>query len=105
MRQYTCTRKCFFNNRLWEVGENMKWGGEGNPPRHFELNDSAASPNGIEEEIQNNSDIERETLKKQLTELKIPFDKRWGNGTLKQALINGMKDRGIEGDTQNAVQI
>lgn len=92
--KYVCITKCFYDNTLWEVGDFLRWNKEDYPPDHFRL---------TEEEKQEKTEVDasveelaRETLRKELADLKIPYDNRWNNTNLEHALIIGKKERGIE---------
>lgn len=90
MAKYVCVRKCFYDNRLFEEGEIVRFSIE--PPNHFQLIEETKE---AEPEL-SQKELEIEALRKEMTELKIPFDMRWNKVNLEHALIIGKKERGLE---------
>ena len=50
MSQYTCIKKCFFQNRLWEPGETLAPEAGSTPPLHFKESSKVKAKPVVEEE-------------------------------------------------------
>ena len=99
MAKYVCVTKCFYQDRLYEVGEKLTLD-SGNPPRHFEKVTDAipivskkAEP---EQEPETEDEVTIEKLRAECEKLGIACDRRWGKTKLEHTLIIRKRDGSIE---------
>ena len=90
MPSYICVTKCYYQNRLWEEGEEMPWGDEtSSPPRHFALKDGVEAEKASTLEMK---EKEIEELRKVLDEKGLTYDLRWGKSKLEALLSLAKRD-------------
>lgn len=113
--RFRCTNTCFYKGQLHTAGgAGIEWegevvkcpeckgtgcrkcGGTGriHPPHHFTPEGEIAAP------VANMNEIE--TLRNELTEMGVPFDRRWGVSKLKGEMMAAKKD-GIKREKSDAV--
>jgi hypothetical protein len=104
MTKYICTRKCFFQERLYEEGEILNWAGDKEPPHHFKRVNGDISiakvkkeetvEEAIEDAIEDADKDVSESLRTELDAIGSAYDRRWGKTKLEHALILARKERG-----------
>ena len=91
--QYVCTRKCFFQDRLFQEGEKVDFAEDVKVPIHFAVTDEKVVAQ--KEEVKKEADVEEKRLVEQLRsefdKIGKAYDGRWGSEKLELMLRQAKK--------------
>ena len=91
--RYVCTRKCYFQDRLFEEGTQIDFKEDVKVPTHFQQVDEQAVVKQAEvkkeEEVEEEKSVER--LRAELYKLGKAYDRRWGRTKLEMEITQAKK--------------
>ncbi len=89
MAKYVCVTKCYHRENLYLEGDIIDAEEGVHIPSHFEPVDKH------EEKVKEQKEAEEKTitdLQDELDKMGIPYDKRWGKGSLEKAVAVAIKE-------------
>lgn len=89
MVETVCIRKCFSGGNLYNEGDKRNFKDDEKIPAHFEPTAKH------EEKVKEQKEVEEKgitDLQAELDNMGIPYDKRWGKGSLEKAIAVALKE-------------